>query len=66
MKNNFNTFFKYIYRFGNNIGEVTQDTFETVGHGLRFTKTVKELGPKQIFKTTIKETGRNLNVPDND
>jgi hypothetical protein len=54
------------HKFGNNIGEVTQDTFETVGHGLRFTKTVKELGPKQIFKTTIKETGRNLNVPDND
>lgn len=45
---------------------MTQDTFETVGHGLRFTKTVKQLGPKNIIKSTVKETGRALIVPDND
>lgn len=53
-------------RFGNNVSEVTQDTFETVGHGLRFTKTVKELGPKNIVKSTVKETGRAMMVPEND
>lgn len=42
---------------------MTQDTFETVGHGLRFTKTVRELGPKNIVKSTVKETGRAMAVP---
>ncbi|XP_025409408.1 protein spartin [Sipha flava] len=54
------------HKFGNNVGEVTQDTFETVGHGLRFTRTVKELGPKNIVKSTVKETGRAYMVPTND
>lgn len=48
------------------MGEVTQDTLETVGHGLRFTKSVKELGPKRIVKNTVKETGRALVVAEND
>ncbi|VVC29140.1 Hypothetical protein CINCED_3A013468 [Cinara cedri] len=51
------------HRYGKNVGDVTQDTFETVGHGLRFTKTVKELGPKNIVKSTVIQTGRSLNVP---
>lgn len=55
-----------MYRYGKNVAEVTQDTLETVGHGLRFTKTVKELGPKNIIKNTIKETGRATFVPEND
>lgn len=45
---------------------MTRDTFEIVGHGLRFTKTIKELGPKNIVKSTVKETGRALMVPEND
>lgn len=59
---------KYILfiRFGDNVGEVTKDTFETVGHGLRFTRSVKELGPKNIVRSTVKETGRALIVPEND
>jgi len=53
-------------RFGNNVSEVTQDTFETVGHGLRFTRSVKEFGPKNIVKSTVKETGRAMMIPEND
>lgn len=54
------------HKFGNNVSEVTQDTFETVGHGLRFTRSVKEFGPKNIIKSTVKETGRAMMVPEND
>ncbi|KAF0767366.1 protein spartin [Aphis craccivora] len=54
------------HKFGNHVSEVTQDTFETVGHGLRFTRSVKEFGPKNIIKSTVKETGRAMMVPDND
>ncbi|XP_015373072.1 PREDICTED: protein spartin [Diuraphis noxia] len=54
------------HKFGNNVSEVTQDTFETVGHGLRFTRSIKELGPKNIVKSTVKQTGRAMMVPDND
>ncbi|XP_001944400.1 protein spartin [Acyrthosiphon pisum] len=54
------------HRFGNNVSEVTQDTFDTVGHGLRFTRSIKELGPKNIVKSTVKETGRAMMVPEND
>jgi len=59
-------FEKIFDRFGNHVSEVTQDTFETVGHGLRFTRSVKEFGPKNIIKSTVKETGRAMMVPDND
>jgi len=59
-------FKKLFSRFGNHVSEVTQDTFETVGHGLRFTRSVKELGPKNIVKSTVKETGRAMKVPEND
>lgn len=59
-------FKKLFFRFGNNVSEVTQDTFETVGHGLRFTRSVKEFGPKNIIKSTVKETGCAMMVPEND
>lgn len=59
-------FQKIFYRFGNHVSEVTQDTFETVGHGLRFTRSVREFGPKNIVKSTVKETGRAMMIPEND